>query len=285
VPNQERKDTDDVSGAAVPLTGHADDISGAAAPLTGHADDISGAAAPLTGHAADFSGPAKAPGHEDPATDPDGAVLPSDAEPEAGTSPDMTLEASFEPDPDTLVEPPGAVAELAAACVRFVATRYGIHLDFSPDTLSLVDQWLRDARGDMAARPELVELVEGAAGAYLGEVVRRAFGGEWLLEGEQPDWRLGLTRVYCAFNPIGMAREAMLLGEAEGWHAHFELDPGDKEEIDARLAALPEVSEDEYYAPSTRFDVVNIVVDALREKMRASGLSDVRFTSEDYVGV
>ena len=62
-----------------------------------------------------------------------------------------------------------------------------------------------------------------------------------------------------------MVREALLLRGAEGWHAHFELDPGERELIEARLAALPEVSEDEYYAPSTRFDVVNIVVEALRE--------------------
>ena len=240
----------------------------------------------------DVAGPAKAPGQEDPPTDPDGARTDDDTEYASGDPADATQREEVEPDPDTLVDPPGAVAELAAACVRFVATRYGIHLDFNPDTLSLVDQWLRDARSEMATREQsqanrasLEELVQGAAGAYFGEVVRRAFGGTWLTDGEQPGWRLLLSRVYCAFNPIGMAREALLLGEAEGWHAHFELDPGDREEIDARLAALPAVSEDEYYAPSTRFDVVNIVVDALREKMRASGLGDVTFGADDYDGV
>lgn len=219
----------------------------------------------------DVAGPARAEGQEDPPTDPDAAVTEE-------------VEA-IEPDPDTFVDPPGIIAELAAACVRFVATRYGIHLDFSPDTLSLVDQWLRDARSEMATRPELVELVQGAAGAYLGEVMRRAFGGVWSTEGEQADWRLYSKRVYLAFNPLGMAREALLLGEAEGWHAHFELDPGDREEIDARLAALPAAGEDEYYAPSTRYDVVDIVVAALREKMRASGLGDVTFGPDDYRGV
>ena len=114
--------------------------------------------------------------------------------------------------------------------------------------------------------------------------MRRAFGATWSTEGEHADWRLYLSTVYCAFNPLGMVREALMLGEAEGWHAHFELDPGEREEIEARLAALPEVSEDEYYAPSTRFDVVNIVVDALRENMRASGLADVRFEAKDYEG-
>jgi hypothetical protein len=187
-----------------------------------------------------------------------------------------------EPDPDALAEPPPRVSELAAACVRFVATRYGTMLDFAPDTLSLVDQWVRDARVELRTRPEAVDLMQSAAGAYLGEVIRRTYGGRWFADGDHAGWRLYLSTVYCAFNPLGMVREALLGEEAEGWHAHFELDPGEREAIEARLAALPEVDEDEYYAPSTRFDVVSIVVERLREGMRASGLADVRFTPDDY---
>jgi hypothetical protein len=186
------------------------------------------------------------------------------------------------PDPDATAEAPPKVAELAAACVRFVAQRYGILLDFAPETLSLVDQWVRDARKELKERPELEALVTSAAGAYLGEVIRREFGAQWFCDGDEDGWRLYLSSVYCAFNPIGMVREALQLGEAEGWHAHFELDPGEREAIEARLAALPDVTDDEFYAPSTRFDVVNIVVDALREDMRGRGLGDVRFSSEDY---
>lgn len=186
------------------------------------------------------------------------------------------------PDPDATADPPPAVAELAAACVRFVASRYGAMLDFSPDTLSFLDQWVRDARAEVAVKPELERIVEDAAGAYLGEVVRRAFGARWFADGETSGWRLYLSTVYCAFNPVGLAREALQQAEAEGWHAHFELDPGEREAMENRLAALPEVGEDEYYAPSTRFDVVHIVVDALRDSMRARGLGDVRFTPDDY---
>jgi hypothetical protein len=177
---------------------------------------------------------------------------------------------------------PEAAAELAGACVRYVASRYGATLDYSPDTLSFVDQWLRDARADVAARPEAALLVQGAAGAYLGEVIRRSFGGEWLVGDDQADWRLFLTSVYCAFNPIGMAREALLLDSADGWHAHFELDPGEREAAEARLGALPPVDDDEFYAPSTRFDVVSILFHALRAGMQARGLGDVRFGRDDY---
>ena len=248
--SEERKDTDDVAGVAVPEA------------LAGQAEALAGQAEALAGQAAENG-------------EPDG----EDAAVE-GTS-----EEEPPPDPDAVADPPAAVAELAAACVRFVATRYDIHLDFAPETLSLVDQWVKDARLELKDNPSLVDLVQGAAGAYLGEVVRRAFGATWSTPGGHAEWSLRMSTVYCAFNPLGMAREALMLGEAEGWHAHFELDPGEREEIEARLAALPEVDEEEYYAPSTRFDVVHIVVEALRERMRANGLSDVRFAAEDYAGV
>jgi hypothetical protein len=198
-------------------------------------------------------------------------------------SPEETVpDPEPEADPDAVADPPPNVAELAAACVRFVASRYGVMPDFTPDTLSLVDQWVRDARVEIASRPESENLVETTAGAYLGEIVRRHFGARWFVEGDPGGWRLYLSTVYMAFNPIGMVREALMLGPAEGWHAHFELDPGEREAIDARLAALPQVDDEEFYAPTTRFDVVSIVFEALRDGMRARGLADVRFTPDDY---
>jgi hypothetical protein len=79
-----------------------------------------------------------------------------------------------------------------------------------------------------------------------------------------------------------MVREAIELAPAEGWHAHMDLDPSDRDAIEARLAALPEVDDDEYYAPSTRFDVVELVVDALRAMQQSRGHGAVRFETEDY---
>jgi hypothetical protein len=185
---------------------------------------------------------------------------------------------------------PPEVLELAGACVRYVTARYGVTLDFDPDTLSLLDQWVRDARSEAARKAEVTELVQSAAGAYLGEVIRRHFGGSWDVGsddgapniGELAHWRLQLASVYCSFNPIGMIREALFREPQDGWHAHFELDPAEAESIAARLDALPEVDEDDYYAPSTRYDVVCIVVDALRDALRARGLGDVTFGPEDY---
>jgi hypothetical protein len=213
------------------------------------------------------------------------ATVPDD---EHGHEEDGPADPSGTPAEDVApaLEPaPPPVTDLASACIRYVAARYGVELDFSPETLSFVDQWVRDARAELRRRPEVADLVEGSAGAYLGEVIRRTFGGTWILPTDEEDlasWRLGLATVYCAFNPIGMVREALTLAAAEGWHAHFELDPGEREEIEQRLAALPPVEDDEFFAPSTRFDVVCIMVEALHAAMQARGLSDVVFSADDY---
>jgi len=181
-----------------------------------------------------------------------------------------------------LPPPPDRVAELCAACMRFVAAKYKVALDGTPDTLSLVDQYIREAREAVRERPESIELVAPAVGAYLGEVMRQMFRAEWQAEGDYDTWRLYFTNVYLAFNPIGMAREAITMSEEEGWNAHLTLDPGEREEIEARLAAMPEVDEEEYYLPSTRLDVVQAVVETLRARAEGSGTGDVTFSKDDY---
>ena len=193
------------------------------------------------------------------------------------------------PDPDPeeteheeLPPPPPPVAELCAACIRFVASKYKVALDGSPDTLSLVDQYVREAREAYKTRPESIDLVAPAVGAYLGEVMRQEFGGEWFTEGSHEAWRLYFHNVYLAFNPIGMAREAIMMTEDGGWHAHLQLDPAERETIEARLAVMPHLDEDEYYLPTTKFDVITVVVETLSAKAEASGTADVKFTRDDY---
>ncbi len=147
---------------------------------------------------------------------------------------------------------------------------------------SILDQYVRDAREALSIQAAGLPLLQAAVGAYFGEVLRRAFDASWFVASDHDAWRLDFRDVYLTFNPIGMAREALTLSEAEGWHAHLEMDDAQKDEVLARLAGLPPVSDDEYYAPSTRFDVVELAVETLRARAHADGLADVRFTAEDY---
>lgn len=215
----------------------------------------------------------------------------TDAPPGAGDAHEDGDDEELESGPDVGGEPteaaalppaPPAIAELCAACIRFVASKYKVALDGTPDTLSLVDQYVREARDAAKERPESVDLVAPAIGAYLGEVMRQAFGAEWFAEGSYESYRLYFSNVFLSLNPIGMAREAILLEEQEGWHAHLALDPGQRDIVEMRLSVMPEVDEEEYFLPSTRFDVIEVVVQTLRRHAEREGLSDVRFTREDY---
>src|SRR5262249_47023071 len=67
-------------------------------------------------------------------------------------------EARAQP-PPPLPPPPERVAELCAACIRFVASKYKVPLDGTPDTLSLVDQYVREAREAARERPESIDIV------------------------------------------------------------------------------------------------------------------------------
>jgi hypothetical protein len=178
--------------------------------------------------------------------------------------------------------PPEAVADLASACERFVLTKYGVKLDKTKDTLSILDHYVREARAEIVEKPESLPLLQATIGAYFGEVLRGEFESSWFADGDHDGWRLDLVNVYLTLNPLGMAREALLLEDAEGWHAHLEMDEAEREEVERRLSRLPEVSDEDFYLPTTRFEVIEIAIDAIRAQMLERGLGDVTFGPKDY---
>lgn len=211
-------------------------------------------------------------------------VSEHEAEHETAADDDPSAEHIREdlPPPEELTPPPAAIAEAVSACVRYVHAKYGVLLDGTQDTLSLLDQYVKDARIEIAVKPEALELLATSAGAYLGEVIRHELDGEWFAEGDPSGFRLYFSRVFLTFNPVGMVREALMGEEQEGWNAHLTMDPAEQDEVMARLAALPEVDDDEFRLPTTRFDVVSIVFDHLRGRAIKAGTADVRFTRDDY---
>jgi hypothetical protein len=180
-------------------------------------------------------------------------------------------------------EAPTAVADLAEACVRFVFAALGIRLDFTPETLPVLDHYIATRRDELNARPETIGLVARAVGAYFGEVVRHRMRSFWHVESDDPSsWELRLEPVYLAFNPLGVAYDAITHGDDDGPTAHLQLDDEDREAVEARLAELPAASDEEFFALSTRLEVLDIAVDAIKARMMSSGLGEVSFTSEDY---
>jgi len=182
---------------------------------------------------------------------------------------------------DAIPEP---VAERVAACVEYVARAVGMPLDFSPETLPVVDHYLSLVRQSAAERESVRPLVAHAVGAYFGEVVRRRVGGFWRITTPNPvDWQLCASSVFLSFNPIGVAFDALLQdAEHEGPSSRLRVAPDEHWLVARRLAEVPEVPADEYYLLTTRLEAIEIVVETLRAELEARGYSEVEFTPEDY---
>lgn len=237
--------------------------------------------------------------------------------------------------------PPEGVADLAEGCVRFVEKKLGFRLDYTPETLPVLDHYLEQAREEATDKPDTLLLLAQTAGAYFGEVLRRRHASWWRMEGEPLLWRVELESVYLAFSPMLFVREALLRkrsaappesakedqdrddedrdeddeeeepaaseapatadeaaqatqvteedpgaaeeGGADEDVSHLILEEQDRLVVSARLAELPPVSEGEYYATSTRLEVIDIAVDAIRGRRIAAGEEEnVRLEPDDY---
>ncbi len=180
--------------------------------------------------------------------------------------------------------PPPEIAELAEAARQYVLTAVGPELDYSPETLPLLDHYLRGAGENVRERPELAELLARSVGAYFGEVVRLALPSFWRLpSSDARDWQVCLEQVFLAFNPTAFAWDALFeSADHDGPSSELVLDREDREALEQRLAALPPVSESEYWLLSTRFEVIEMAADQARLGLARAGLSRVEYGPADY---
>jgi hypothetical protein len=178
---------------------------------------------------------------------------------------------------------PLAIDELSQACVRFVEAAVGVRLDFEPETLPVLDHYVATRRVELTDKPETMGLVARAVGAYFGEVVRRRLASFWHIASDDPStWEIRLMPVYLAFHPVGVAYDAITHGDQDGPTEYLRIEDEDREAIEARLAELPPATEEEFFLLSTRLEVLEIAVDAIKARMMSSGLGEVSFSDADY---
>ncbi len=192
---------------------------------------------------------------------------------------------------------PSVVAELADACIRYVERSLGVKMDFSAETLPLLDHYLADAETTLVAQNEedpkaahaTLTLLVHTAGAYLGEVVRRRYPSWWRAEGDDPmAYRIELENVYLAFSPMlfiyeALSRQLTLHGDQALFEAaQIEMDEEDQKAAAERLGELA-VTDEEYYTPTTRLEAIDVCVDTIRTRRLAEGEAvEMALTPEDY---
>ena len=195
-----------------------------------------------------------------------------------------TGEQGEEAEEPRLGDAPLELLELAESCRRFVVSALGVELDYDPDTLPVLDEYLRVAGSGARDRPETEPLVATTAAAYFGEVARRRIDGMWRRSPSVPDeWLISARRAFLSFSPLGMVRGAMARSEEhDGPGAELSLAPDDQAVAAARLAVFPEVPEEEYFLLSTRLEVIETVYEALRDRMKTEGREAIVYEEADY---
>ena len=143
----------------------------------------------------------------------------------------------------------------------------GVELDRSEESLAFVDHYAEGAR-ESQLKDELLALVAPALGAYLGEVAIAKFGGQWVLEGEDPsEWRVELQPVPLRFWPVGMAAEALRGDEVEGYDASFAVFGPSASTLMSllreQLARVPPVEPEYYYSLTGRLETLTHAVEVL----------------------
>jgi hypothetical protein len=207
--------------------------------------------------------------------------------------------------------PPSEIADLAAACVRFVHDALGLTLDYTPETLPILDHYLKERGRGAATAPALgggashgaatapalrggaspaandavLDLLTPAAGAYFGEVVRRHMpGSRWYApEGDYPAHRLEFDPFFLCFNPIGVAREVLIERTADGYGAHFQVLDEARDAV-RRSLDNNEVAPDDYYTLSVRLEAIEQIADLL-SAMESGKRERRRFGPEIYRAV
>ncbi len=170
---------------------------------------------------------------------------------------------------------PAVVTDLALTAFRLVKEKLGFELDFTPETLPVLDHYLEKLREEDGGTPDekVVALVAPCAGAYFGEVARRSLPGlRWHVpEDDYRGWRLEATDAFLCFNPIGVVLEALHHASLGDWHAHYALLASDQAIVDRSLEATGPVREDDFWRLSVRHEVLEQTLGVLRELSRQRG--------------
>jgi hypothetical protein len=154
------------------------------------------------------------------------------------------------------------IAELAAGCILAVEQATGVRLDFTQDTLPILDHYVT---GVADAASDVQGLVASMCGAYFGEVVRRGLGpARWYgLKDSPEELRLEFEDVFLTFNPVGIALEAIARESITGAGAHLEVLPSDRDRVKSALELFGDTREEDYFRFGVRFEAIEQVVHTL----------------------
>ncbi len=180
--------------------------------------------------------------------------------------------------------PPDPIPEYASACLEYVRRALGFELDFTAETLPVLDHYVSTVRATLGERPEIPALVARAAGAYFGEVVRTVIPGFWRVPSPNVhDWQLCSRVAFLWVNPVGIAYDAIHgSNEHDGPRSMLRCSPEDRPFLERRLETLPPVPEEQYFLFTTRLEVLEVANEALHARLEEQGYGETELSEDDY---
>jgi hypothetical protein len=191
------------------------------------------------------------------------------------------------------------VDELMRTFREQIRRALGVELDHTPTSLAFVDHYLRLVQSE--DREAIVTLVAAGAGAYYGELVRRVVGGTWIGDGRDPRrLRLLVSPQFLYFSPVDQALQAIVAQSGEPPDGPiddaFHVPPGtarttdsaiesDSTWLEARLAELSPVPEDEFHTLTCRFETLQLMLELLATKHASEGRAPREYGLADYLDV
>jgi hypothetical protein len=133
--------------------------------------------------------------------------------------------------------------KLADNAVTAARDKFGLDLDFSEDSLQQletilgqVDERYKQAPGDGSSPNIPIENTVRIWGSYLGEVMRRSLGGDWIVDENAVYLQLGNRKL----SPLGQVRSRSLEGPLFNVHRFFfriksEINTNIKEQVDQSI--------------------------------------------------
>jgi hypothetical protein len=163
---------------------------------------------------------------------------------------------------------PPAVGEYAEQAVDYVQRALGLELSYDSETLPLLDHYVRQVPDD---QPAARALVVAAAGAYFGEVIRRAHGGSWVVGKEPSSWRLVLP-AGLSFAPAGFVAAAMARADVDDYDTEFDAPARMMPFLEGALEQMGEVTEEVFYSLCGRYDTIEHLQDVLLARLSFESL-------------
>ena len=119
----------------------------------------------------------------------------------------------------------GTIVAQSQAAIKSAKLKFGESLDFSSDSLEGVERIMiqlhkqaKDTTGDQKLTEEQITELSKTWGMYVGEVIRRYYGGQWSIVDGTPDLALGGKNA----SPLAKVRKRIVDGPMENLKYYFQ---------------------------------------------------------------